>query len=55
MATEVTFVAQEYQSNGSFKPQQYTYKGDEENGWKILRGGEPFMDLPKGYTLIKTR
>jgi hypothetical protein len=55
MATEVTFIAQEYQSNGSFKPQQFTYKGDEANGWKILRGDELFMELPRGYTLIKTR
>jgi threonine dehydrogenase-like Zn-dependent dehydrogenase len=54
MATEVTFIAQEYQSNGSFKPQQFTYKGDEANGWKILRGDELFMELPRGYTLIKT-
>ncbi len=53
--TEVTFVAQEYQSSGIFKPQQYTYKGDEINGWKIYRDNVLFMELPQGYTLVKTR
>ncbi|TGM90694.1 alcohol dehydrogenase catalytic domain-containing protein [Leptospira licerasiae] len=51
---EVRFTAYEYNSNDSFSNSVYEMKGSEESGWKILRNSSPYLELGKGYRLLKT-
>ncbi|GBF39855.1 alcohol dehydrogenase catalytic domain-containing protein [Leptospira johnsonii] len=51
---EVRFTAFEYNSNDSFTDSVYEMKGSEESGWHILRNSSPYLELGKGYRLLKT-
>ncbi|MGJ4745843.1 alcohol dehydrogenase catalytic domain-containing protein [Leptospira sp. SA-E8] len=51
---EVRFTAYEYNSNDSFTNSVYEMKGSEESGWRILRNSSPYLELGKGYRLLKT-
>ncbi|PJZ27026.1 zinc-binding alcohol dehydrogenase [Leptospira hartskeerlii] len=51
---EVRFTAYEYNSNDSFSNSVYEMKGSEESGWQILRNSSPYLELGKGYRLLKT-
>lgn len=51
---EVRFTAYEYNSNDSFTNSVYEMKGSEESGWQILRNSSPYLELGKGYRLLKT-
>ncbi|PKA17776.1 alcohol dehydrogenase catalytic domain-containing protein [Leptospira haakeii] len=51
---EVRFTAYEYNSNDSFSNSVYEMKGSEESGWQILRNSSPYLELGKGYILLKT-
>jgi threonine dehydrogenase-like Zn-dependent dehydrogenase len=50
----VSFAAYEYQADGSFKEASYRYEGSEHDGWRITREGEPYLELPPGYRLLRT-
>jgi len=52
--TVVEFSALEYQTDASFQEARYRYEGSPENGWRVLRHGEPHLDLPEGYRLLET-
>ncbi|PJZ77940.1 alcohol dehydrogenase catalytic domain-containing protein [Leptospira neocaledonica] len=51
---EVRFTAYEYNSNDSFTNSVYEMKGSEESGWQILRNSSIYLELGKGYRLLKT-
>ena len=52
--THITFQAQEYQADGSFQSITYEFKGNESEGWQILREHQPFLQLGAGYTPVKS-
>lgn len=49
------FNALEYTSDDKFITSDYTYEGDEDQGWKIFRNGNLYLELSPGYKLLKTR
>lgn len=50
----VRFIAFDYHSDDSFSKATYEMKGSEEGGWKITRNSDPYLELGKGYRLLKT-
>jgi threonine dehydrogenase-like Zn-dependent dehydrogenase len=48
------FNALEYTADDSFIPSEYLFDGSEALGWKIFRNGKPYLELSKGYKLLKT-
>jgi len=52
---EIHFKALDYTSDDTFIESDYIYKGDEKQGWKIIRNGSPYLELGKGYRLLKTK
>ncbi len=50
----VRFTAFDYNSNDSFTSSVYEMSGSEEEGWKIFRNTELYLELGKGYRLLKT-
>lgn len=51
---DVSFTAYEYNSNDSFTNSFYEMKGSEESGWQILRNSSTYLELGRGYRLLKT-
>lgn len=52
---QINFEGAEYQSDGSFSTTAYTFKGDQETGWDILRENRLHMKLGPGYVPVETR
>ncbi|TGK07032.1 zinc-binding alcohol dehydrogenase [Leptospira semungkisensis] len=50
----VSFTAFDYNSDDSFSRSVYEMEGSEESGWKIQRNALPYLELGKGYRLVKT-
>ncbi len=51
--TTIEFKAIEYTRQASFREAAYRYEGSPESGWRILRNGEPYLELPPGYVLLQ--
>jgi threonine dehydrogenase-like Zn-dependent dehydrogenase len=49
------FNALDYTSEDKFISSEYLFEGDEKEGWKIFRNGEFYLELSKGYKLLKTK
>jgi len=49
------FNALEYTANDNFINSEYLFDGNELQGWKIFRNGKPYLELSKGYRLLKTK
>lgn len=50
-----TFVGQEYQSNGEFVPQEYSFDQLTDGSWEIKRGGSHWMNLDATYELLHVK
>ncbi|WP_342775990.1 alcohol dehydrogenase catalytic domain-containing protein [Leptospira fletcheri] len=48
------FSAFDYHSDDTFSLSKYRVEGSEQEGWEILRNGESYLTLGKGYRLLKT-
>ena len=48
------FNALEYNKDDTFSECSYTFDGNENEGWKIYRNGELYLNLSHGYKLLKT-
>jgi hypothetical protein len=55
MKQRVVFEAQEYQKSAVFERHEYTFEGSVDGGWTIRRDSRPWITLPSGYKLIRTR
>ena len=42
-------------SDDEFEASEYEYLGSQEEGWKILRNGSPYLQVGPGYKLLKTK
>ena len=49
------FNALEYTEDDNFINSEYLYDGNELQGWKIFRNGKQYLELSKGYKLLKTK
>jgi threonine dehydrogenase-like Zn-dependent dehydrogenase len=52
---EINFKAPDYNPDGSFTEANYQYIGSADTGWKIYRNDELYLQLNKGYELLKTK
>lgn len=50
----IDFKAFEMNRDGSLSEASYRYEGDESTGWRILRDGDPHLELPPGYRLLRS-
>ncbi|TGK21238.1 zinc-binding alcohol dehydrogenase [Leptospira fluminis] len=48
------FSAFDYHRDDTFTRSTYRVEGSERDGWEILRNGESYLTLGKGYRLLKT-
>lgn len=49
-----TFKAYDYNSDDSFSISEYSFEGDEKEGWKIFRNGKLYLEVEGEYKLLKT-
>ncbi|MEM8710513.1 MAG: alcohol dehydrogenase catalytic domain-containing protein, partial [Planctomycetota bacterium] len=48
------FSALEYRADDGFDPVEMTFRGSQEEGWTVLRGGEAWLQLGSGYRVLRT-
>ena len=48
-----TFIASEYQADGSIRPTTYTLRGSPAVGWEVVREGALHLRLDQGYELLE--
>ena len=52
---QLSFEASEYCANGSFDRHRFEFRGDEDEGWEVLRDGEVVLELGAGFRALKVR
>ena len=50
---QVSFIASEYQADGSIQPAAYGFTGSPDDGWEIVREGRAHLRLGPGYRLLR--
>lgn len=55
MRQQLTFMAPEFQTDGSFHVQEYTFIEGPDRGWNVYRGGQEHLRLGPGYTVMKSQ
>ncbi|NUM40404.1 MAG: alcohol dehydrogenase catalytic domain-containing protein [Leptospiraceae bacterium] len=51
----VQFKALDYTKDDDFEEAEYEFHGDKDTGWEIKRNGKLYLQLGKGYEVLKTK
>lgn len=52
---KIEFQAMDYTEEDQFQKADYSFLGDEDSGWQILRNGKEYLRLDPGYIALKTK